>query len=189
MKKIAIFLLIPIFIFAATNSEIEKKLNYLIERMNKMEKLLNSKDKEIKNLKKEVKKQKVETTRKFILSGCDKIGVKNFRYVYNNLILPYYDLSFTIVNNYPYSIASFAGKLTIKDKDGSTILTDFISKDIVIKPKATLHIQKRHSIIGEIEKILKDEKIEDLKVTFTPTKINFTNGQKAKCGGLFNIDF
>ena len=191
MKKILVLLVLSsLLVFADTsNSEINKKLDFILKRMNKMEKQLKSKDVEIESLKKEVKKQKVETTKKFILSGCDKIGVKNFRYVYNDIVLPYYDLSFSVVNNYPYDIASFAGKLTVKDKDGSTILSDFISKNKVIKPKGTLQIQKRHSIIGEIEKILKDEKIEDLKVTFAPIKINFTNGQKAKCGGLFNISF
>ncbi len=191
MRKFLLLIVAAVmFAYASdNNADINKKLDFIIKKMNEMEMQLKSKDKEIESLKKEVKNQKKETEKKFILSSCDKIGVKDFRYSYQGQILPYYELSFVLTNNYPYDISNISGKLIIKDKDGSTILADFIKRDTLIRKGESLKIHKRHPIIGEIEKILKDENPSSLKVTFTPTMIRFSNGQQAKCGGLFNISF
>ncbi len=191
MKRfILLIVATSMLLFASdNNAEINKKLDYIIQRMNQMQKQLNNKDKEIKSLKQEVKQQKKETAKKFILNSCDKISVKDFHYSYDGQLLPYYELTFTIQNDYPYDISSISGKLTVKDKDGSTILVDFITRDKLIAKGSTITIQKRHPIVGQIEKLLKDENPSTLKVSFAPTNITFTNGQHAKCGGLFNISF
>jgi len=191
MKKLLAILLIPVFIFAASNAEIEKKLDYLIERMNKMEKLLNSKDQEIEKLKKEVKQQKVETKKEFSIKSCDKIKIKNFIFKNGGTILPYYTFNFSLENNYPYDVAKVSGKIYIKDiSDDITILTDFITvKKTITKEGGLTSVSKRHPIMSDLEKVLKDEPYSNIKVTFVPTTVTFTNGKKVSCGALFGINF
>jgi len=185
MKKVlAILLAGSILAFGATNNDIEKKLDFLIKKMNKMEKKLDSKDKEIQTLKSEVKKQKVETKKQFTISNCTNIKVKNFNYIYHKEVLPYYILSFTLVNKYPYAIKEISGKIIAKDSDGVTMLTDFVSKDATIQPNGTINIKKYHTIEGDLEKTMAQESPQNIAVTFSPITITFQNGEHAKCGGF-----
>jgi len=190
MKKLFISLLLPsVLLFSATNSEIEKKLDMIIERMNKMQKQLNSKDVEIKKLKKEVKKQNIETKKEFMIKSCDKLKVTNFNYKYHNNVIEFYDLSYNITNNYPYTITKFMGRLTIKDSDDTVILTDFLEKKQTFKKNQTIHISKTHPLYGELDKELKNENPSNINVTFSPTAIKFSNGKTINCGGLIGVNF
>ena len=192
MKKV-IFLLFILssFAFSASNSEIEKKLNMIIDRMNKMQKQLDSKDKEIKRLKSEVKKQKTETKKEFTINSCDNIKVVDFDYTYNGNsgIMPYYVLTITLKNNYPYAIKKFAGKLLLKDQSNVTMLTEYIESKQNIGKNQTITIKKNHMINSQLESTMKTEPPSNIKTLFSPSVILFENGQKAKCGGLFNISF
>jgi len=191
MKKLITILLISsIGAFSASNSEIEKKLNFLIKKMNQMEKKLNSKDKEIETLKKEVKKQKVETKKRFTTQSCTNIKVSNLNFTYHKEVIPYYNLSYTLTNKYPYTIKKIAGKVKIKDNDGVTVMTDYIAKENVNLPKnGTLNIKKVHTVESELEKTMNEETPATLKLTFIPTQIIFTNGEQVSCGGIFNTIF
>ena len=188
MKKLLLLAFSALLLFGASTQDIEKKLNYLIQRMNKMEKQLNSKDREIKQLKQEVKKQKIETKKEFMVNSCDKIKVKDFSYIYDSTLLPYYDLTFSLQNDYPYDIAQVSGKLYVKDiSDDIKIFTQIVDKKVIIKKsggKAT--IQARHPVSGQLDKVLKDEPSNNIKVIFSPSTITFTNGKKVSCGGIFS---
>ncbi len=192
MKKFIIFvILLSSFAFSANNSEIEKKLNMIIERMNKMQKQLDSKDKEIKKLKQEVKKQKVETKKEFLVNSCDKIKVIDFDYTYNKNggIMPYYVLKITLKNKYPYAIKRFAGKLLLKDQEDTTMLTEYIESKQTLSKDGTITIKKNHIINSQLESTMKTVSPLNIKAIFSPSAILFSNGRKAQCGGLFNISF
>jgi len=186
MKKFIFFIALAMtFVYAGNNAQIEKKLNMIIERMNKMQKQLDSKDKEIKTLKQEVKKQKEETKKEFIVNSCDKIKVANLDYIYHGGVIPYYVITFTIKNKYPYTIKRFAGKLLLKDKDDITMLTEYIESKKVLKKDGTIQIKRNHMINSDLESTLKDENPTNVQTLFKPSSIEFTNGKTVKCGGIF----
>ncbi len=191
MKRLITILIISsIGAFSASNSDIEKKLDFLINKMNQMERKLNAKDKEIETLKKEVKKQNVETKKRFTTQSCTNIKTANFDYNYHKEVIPYFNLSYTLINKYPYTIKKIAGKLKVKDSDGVTIMTDYIAKDNVNIPKnGQLTIKKVHTVESDLEKTMSEETPSTLTTTFTPTQIIFTNGEQVSCGGIFNTIF
>ena len=191
MRKILLLVFSALLLFGASNQDIEKKLDYLMQRMNKMEKQLNSKDQEIKELKQEVKKQKIETKKEFMVNSCDKIEIENFTYKYDDTLLPYYDLTYTLTNTYPYDITYISGKINVQDiEDDIKIFTDFANKKIFIgKNGGKVVIHKKHSITGELDKVLKDESANNIKVTFSPSNITFKNGKKISCGGYLGINW
>jgi len=184
MKLFLTLFITSALLFAESNTDIEKKLNYLIKRMNKMEKQLGQKDSEIKQLRQEVKKQKIDTKKEFMTKSCDKILVKNFNYKYHKNVLPYYNLSYNLENDYPYGIKSITGKIYVEDSDGITILTDFIDKQESIPSKSQISIKSVHSVQSDLEKTMAQEKLSSLKVTFKPTTIIFKNSKRISCGGM-----
>ena len=196
MKKLAIFILGTTLLFAVNDSEINQKLNLILEKMQQLEKKVNLKDEEIENLKKELKKQKVaikkqkeQTKKEFTINDCSKIKVSNFHYSYVDNFIPYIEVSYTLTNTYPFTISKVAGKLYIKSSDGSTMMTDFISRGVNLPQGASITVQHRHTTLSQLEKSLKDENPATIKTSFSPATIVFSDGKQAKCGGLFNISF
>jgi len=196
MKKLVAFLLGATLLFGANDNEINQKLNLILQKMQQLENKVNSRDKEIENLKKEVKEQKVaikkqkaQTKKEFMINDCSKIKVSNFHYTYVDGFIPYIEVSYTLTNTYPFTISKLAGKLYIKSQDGSTMMTDFISRDINLPKGASIKVSHRHTTLSQLEKSLKDENPATVKTSFSPVTIVFSNGKQAKCGGLFDISF
>ena len=196
MKKLVLFILGVTLLFAANDNEINQKLNLILQKMQQLEKKVNSKDKEIENLKKElnkqkvaIKKQKAQTKKEFMINDCSKIKVSNFHYSYVDSFIPYIEVSYTLTNTYPFAISKLAGKLYIKSNDGSTMMTDFISRDVKLAQGASITVKHRHTTLSQLEKSLKDEDPTTVKTSFSPATIVFSDGKQAKCGGLFNISF
>ena len=84
-------------------------------------------------------------------------------------------------NEYPLTVTFIRGSLYAEDKDRVKILQDYIERDVNIKPNETITIKKKHIIDGELDKYLKDEKPENLKVYFNPTRVEFKDGEKVEC--------
>ena len=189
MKLFLTFIITSVLLFAQSNTNIEKKLDYLIKRMNKMEKQLNNKDNEIEKLKHEVNKQKVETKKEFMTKSCDKLKVEDFSFIYHKNVLPYYTLNYKLKNTYPYDISRVSGKLYIKDSDDITMLTDFVDKEQNLPKGSYIVVNKTHSIQSDLEKTLKDDKQGTEKLSFHPLTIEFKNGQKINCGGILGVSF
>jgi len=188
MKKLLLLVVSVAVLFANSNDELNKKLDTLLKRMNKMEQKLNIKDREIEKLKTEVHQQGREVKETKIVNNCKNIKVLNFSYDYNGAVIETYSLRYTLKNLYPYGITRISGKLYIKDRDETTILTDYISRKVDVSKDATINISKNHLIAGDLERTLKDEKVSDLIVTFVPAIINFSNGKQAKCSsGLIGL--
>jgi hypothetical protein len=186
MKKLLLLVISAIVLFANNNDEVNKKLNTILERMNKMEQKLNMKDKEIEKLKTEVHQQGKEAKETKLVNNCKNIKVLDFSYKYYGPVIETYDLKYTLKNLYPYDIAEISGKIYIKDRDKTTILTDYVNKKVNISKNSTINITKNHLISGDLERTLKDEKPNSLIVTFVPINITFSNGKQAKCSpGLF----
>jgi len=176
-------------LFAADSADINKKLDLILQQIQQLKQEVKAKDKEIEKLKKELKTQKQEikqqakkTQEEFAIKDCKKIGVVSLDYEYKDNVLPYYNLTIVLKNNYPKTIVYLQGNLYAEDKDGTKILKDFIDRDIVIKPGESVVIKKKHMIDGELEKYLKDENPEDLKLYFVVTEAKFKDGTELKCG-------
>ena len=187
MKKIILSLGLGVLLFAS-ESDIDKKLDLILNKMNQMEKQLKQKDSEIEKLKKElktqqkeIKTQSVKTKKEFAIKSCKNLKVISYDYQYNDNVLPYYTISVTLKNTYPYTITYINGNIYFDDKDGTNLLKQFVKRDITLKPgeSATLHFQ--HMITADIEKDLKDEKKSDLNVYFSPTKLKFANKKDLEC--------
>lgn len=187
MKKFFI-LFAAVGILFASNQDINKKLDILLEKLDTLEKKLDEKDKEIEKLKKELQKQqkelntqKIETKKEFAIKSCDNLKVTSFSYNYHDNVLPYITFRVTLKNNYPYEIKKISGNLYFDDKDGTTLIKHYLKRDVDIKPYSSVTIEGEHMVINEIEKEIKDEKPNDLKVYFSPTIIYFKNNQEVKC--------
>ncbi len=196
LKKLVLFILSAALLFGINDDEINQKLNLILQKMQQLEKKVDLKDKEIENLKKElnkqkvaIKKQKAQTKKEFMVNDCSKIKVSNFHYNYVDSFIPYIEVSYTLTNTYPFTISKLAGKLYIKASDGSTMMTDFISRDVKLPKGASIAVHHRHTTLSQLEKSLKDENPATVKVSFSPSTIVFSDGKQAKCGGLFNISF
>ena len=181
MKKLIFLILSISMIFAASNEDINKKLDLLINKINELEKKVDLKDKEIKKLKKELKKQEITTQNEFAIKSCDKIKVVSLKYVYEDDFMPYYKLTIVLKNNYPKDIKFIRGSLFAEDKDRVKILQDYISRDVNFKKNSTIVIKKTHMIDNDLEKYLKDEDPEELYIYFSPTRIEFKDGKVLEC--------
>ena len=188
MKKIIFSLMTGVLLFGAQNSDIDKKLDLILNKINQMEKKLDMKDAEIKQLKKEIqqqqkeiKEQKINTKKAFATKSCKNLKVISFDYKYHYDVLPYYTITVTLKNVYPYTITYINGNIFFDDKDGTTLLKQFVKRDVNLKPgqKITLHFE--HMITAELEKDLKNEKRSNLKVYFSPTELKFANSTPLEC--------
>ncbi len=187
MRKIFFALVAGSLLFAA-NSDTDKKLDLILQKLNQLEQKVNQKDKEIETLKKELKqqqtqlkKQEINTKKEFAVKSCDNLKVTAFNYKYHDNVLPYITFKITIKNNYPYEITKINGNIYFDDKDGTTMIKHFINRKISIKPNESVTISGQHMLVTEIEKMMKDEKPTDLKVYFDPTYLIFANGHKLEC--------
>jgi len=181
MKKILFFVMTISLIFASSNDEISKKLDILIQKINELEKKVDAKDKEIEKLKKELKKQEITTKNEFAIKSCDNIKVIKFSYNYHSNVLPYYDVSVVLKNNYPYTLKRVNGNIYFDDKDGTTLLKIYVNRKVNIKPNETFTIKTQYMISAEIEKELKNENPDNLHVYFNITKLEFANGKTLEC--------
>jgi len=181
MKRLLSILTISTLIYASNTNEINAKLDLILNKINMLEKKLNEKDKEIKKLKQEIKKQEASTKKEFAIKSCNKLKITKFSYKYNDNVLPYYNLSFTLKNQYPYTISKITGNVYFDDKDGTTLLKHYVEKKLNLKPNESINISAEHMITSDIEKELKDENPNNLNVYFSPTKIIFKNGKKLEC--------
>ena len=188
MKKILMILLVGGVLFASNTDDINKKLDLLLNKLDTLEKKLNQKDKEIEKLKKElkkqqseIKKQEIKTKKEFAIKSCDNLRVTDVSYKYHDNVLPYITFRVTIKNNYPDEVIKLNGNLYFDDKDGTTIIKHYINRKVSIKPNESIVLSGQHMIVNEIEKLIKDEKPNDLKVSFSPTVIEFKNKKELKC--------
>jgi len=158
------------------------KLDILIQKINELEKKVDLKDKEIEKLKKELKKQEITTKNELAIKSCDKIKVVSLKYVYeDDGVMPYYNLTIVLKNNYPKDIKFIRGSLFAEDKDRVKILQDYISRDVNFKKNSTIVIKKTHLINNDLEKYLKDENPKNLHIYFSPTRIEFKDGKVLEC--------
>ncbi len=190
MKKFLSICLAGAFLFAANanNDDINKKLDLLLQKIEQLEKKVDKKDQEIETLKKEIqqqqqeiKTQQQETKKQFAIKSCNKLKVISLRYKYHGEVIPYYDLDIKIKNTYPAEVTYIQGSLYAEDKDRVKILQDYIDRSVDMKPGEVIEIKKKHIISDEMEKYLKDEKPEDLKIYFEPSRVEFKNGQRLEC--------
>lgn len=190
MKKILTIFLLGVFLFAANESDIDKKLDLILQKLNYLEKQEAKKDAEIKQLKeqinqqikKQLKKEQVITKKQLALQNCKNIKVVSFSYQYHDEVLPYYTFEITLKNNYPYTIKRINGNVYFDDKnDGTTFVKALIKRNVTIKPNGEVTIKREYMITSELEKELKDEKPSQLHVYFDPTKIEFQNGKRLEC--------
>jgi len=181
MKKILFFILTISVIFASSNDDISKKLDILIQKINELEKKVDLKDKEIEKLKKELKQQEKTTKKEFAIKSCNNIKVVKFKYVYHDNVLPYYDISVTLKNQYPYALKRVNGNIYFDDKDGTTFLKVYVNRKVNVKPNETFSVKTQYMISAEIEKELKNENPNNLHVYFNITKLEFANGKTLEC--------
>jgi hypothetical protein len=193
MKKILSFLIIASAMFAANNSNINKKLDLILQKMNELEKKVQQKDKEIEKLKKELQKQKKEiqnenkTTKKeienkLVLNSCKNIIPSNFSYEYHDEVIPYYTLTYTLTNKYPKKIIHLKGDLIVEDKDEVKLLQDYIDRDVNLEPGKSITIKKVHTVNSEIEKELNGENPKNLKLIFEVIRADLADGGRIECG-------
>jgi len=189
MKKFLLALGVAGVLFGADSADINKKLDLILQQIQQLKQEVKAKDKEIENLKKELKTQKEEikkqeekTKQEFAIKDCKKIEVVSLDYEFKDTVLPYYNLTIVLKNNYPKTIVYLQGNLYAEDKDGTKILKDFIDREIVLKPGESVVIKKKHLVDGELEMYLKDEKPENLNIYFVVTKAKFKDGSELKCG-------
>jgi len=188
MKKIFLCLGMAGLLFAQSE-DINKKLDLILQQIQQLKQEVKAKDKEIERLKKElktqkkeIKKQEIKTKEQLSLKDCRKIKVLSLKYKYKNEVIPYYELTFELKNEYPKTIVRFDGNLYAEDKDGVKILKDYVDRKVEIKPGEKIVIHKKHIINNELEKYLKDERPEDLKVYFVLTHASFKDGTDLSCG-------
>ncbi len=188
MKKIVLSLIAGALLFGAQNSDIDKKLDLILNKMNQMEKQLNMKDNQIKKLQqeiqhqqKEIKEQKTNTKKEFAIKSCKNLRVVSFNYEYHWNVLPYYTITVTLKNVYPYEVTYINGNVFFDDKDGTTILKQFVKRDVTLKPGQSITLHFEHMISADIEKDLKNEKKNNLNVYFSATELKFKNAKQLDC--------
>ncbi len=188
MKKIIALFVFGVLLFGAQNSDIDKKLDLILNKMNQMEKQLQQKDTEINSLKKElqnqqkeIKNQKATTKKEFATKSCNNLKVTSFNYEYHGDVLPYYTITVTLKNVYPYTITYINGNVFFDDKDGTTLLKQFVKRVVNLKPGESITLHFQHMISADIEKDLKDEKKNNLNVYFSVTKLEFKNAKQLEC--------
>ena len=194
MKKLLILGIVSsALLFASTNDDINKKLDLLLQKIEQLEKKVDKKDAEIEKLKNELNKQQVEIKKsnekvkkefqeKLAIKSCKKIKVVNLTYNYHDEVIPYYDLTMTLKNEYPKKIVYLSGNLFVEDKDGVKILHDFVKRKVDMPVGGEITIKKTHQLNSDLEEYLKDEKPENLKIYFEVITAEFADGSKVECG-------
>jgi len=189
MKKFLLAVGLGSMLFAANSADIDKKLDLILQQIQQLKKEVKSKDKEIEQLKQqlnqqqqEIKKQEIKTKNEFAIKDCRKIKVVSLHYTYHGDVIPYYDLTFTIKNEYPKTIVYLNGNLYAEDQDGVKILKAYVDRKVTLKPGESITIHKKHTINGEIEKYLKDENPQNLRIYFVVTHARFSDGTELSCG-------
>jgi uncharacterized protein YggL (DUF469 family) len=193
MKKLLLIGLSAAVLFAATNEDIDKKLDLLIQKVEQLEKKVDQKDNEIETLKKEIQNQqreikksseevKKEVKTQLAVKSCKKIKVVNLKYKYHDEVIPYYDLTITLKNTYPKKIVYLTGNLFVEDKDGVKILQDYIQRKVDLPVGGEITIHKTHQLNSDLEKYLATENPKDLKIYFEVIKAEFADGTSLECG-------
>ena len=193
MKKLAVLGLSVLCLFAASNDDINKKLDLLLQKIEQLEKKVDKKDSEINQLKKrlnkqqqEIKKQNAQVQKQvkeqLAIKSCDKLKVVNLKYKYHDEIIPYYDITVTLKNTYPKKIVYFSGDLFVEDKDGVKILKDYFKRKMEIPVGGEVTIHNIHQLNSDLEKYLKDENPKNLKIYFEIIKAKFADGTNVECG-------
>jgi len=195
MKKIITAILLTSAVFASGSEDINKKLDLLLQKIEQLEKKVDAKDSEIRKLKQQLQKQqkeiktntkevKEEFKQQLAIKSCKELKVTSFGYTYHDDIMPYYDLSVTLKNNYPKKIVFVEGNLYAEDADGVKILEDFIKRKIKISAGKSIQINKTHQVNSDLEMYLKDEKPGNLRVYFEVIKAKFSDGSVLDCSDL-----
>jgi len=188
MKKFLTILTAVSLSFSASTSDIDKKLDLLLNKLDTLEKKLDQKDQEIEQLKQqlniqqqEIKKQEIKTKRQLAVKSCDNLKVTDVNYKYYDNVIPYINFEVTLKNNYPYEITAIRGNIYFDDKDGTTLVKQYIDRKIDIKPGETVVIKGQHTVLTAIEKEMKDENPNNLKVYFSPNVVDFKNAPELRC--------
>ncbi len=185
MKRL-LFLVVGATILFASNDDINKKLDLLLQKIEQLEKKIDSKDEEIKKLKKEIQQNqqevKKEVKTQLAVKSCKKIKVVDFKYKYHDEVIPYYDIEVTLKNEYPKNIVYLSGNLYVEDKDKVKILQDYIKRDVNLPVNGEITIKKTHTLNSELEEYLKDENPKNLKIYFEVIKAEFADGTNIECG-------
>ncbi|ACM93163.1 hypothetical protein NAMH_0385 [Nautilia profundicola AmH] len=193
MKKLAILGLGAALLFGASSDDINKKLDLLLQKIEQLEKKVDKKDAEIEELKKEIKVQqkeikksneevKKEVKTQLAVKSCKKIKVVNMKYKYHDEVIPYYDITVTLKNEYPKKITYLSGNLYVEDKDKVKIFKDFIQRDVDLPVGGEITIKKTHQLNSDLEQYLKDEKPENLHIYFEVIRADFADGTNIECG-------
>ncbi|AZV46077.1 hypothetical protein C3L23_01955 [Nautilia sp. PV-1] len=193
MKKLLLIGLSAAVLFAASNEDINKKLDLLLQKIEQLEKKVDKKDAEINQLKQEIQTQqkeikksneevKKEVKTQLATKSCKKIKVVNLKYKYHDEVLPYYDLTVTLKNTYPKKIVYLSGNLFVEDKDGVKILQDYIKRKVDLPVGAEITIHKTHQLNSDLEKYLATENPKNLKIYFEVIKAKFADGTNVECG-------
>jgi len=180
-------------LFAASNDDINKKLDLLLQKIEQLEKKVDKKDSEINQLKQqlnkqqqEIKKENKEVQKKvkeqLAVKSCKKIKVVSMQYKYHDEVIPYYDITVTLKNEYPKKITYLSGNIYVEDKDKVKIFKDFIKRDVDLPVKGEITIKKTHQLNSDLEEYLKDEKPENLKIYFEVIRAEFADGTNIECG-------
>ena len=199
MKKLVLPFITGAFLFAAGNSDINQKLDLILQNLSQIDQKIDVQDKKINTLEKKVNiqnkklNQKIKTQQKkfhqnLAISKCNGIKVKDFSYKYHGEVLPYYVFNYKLVNTYPKTIIYIEGEVKIQDKDGTNLISDFIKrKNVNIPANGGILpiVNKQHTVIADMEKELNGENTKNLSIMFEPTKIVFSDASKLSCGGLF----
>jgi len=193
MKKLAILGLGAALLFGASSDDINKKLDLFLQKIEQLEKKVDKKDAEIEELKKEIKVQqkeikksneevKKEVKTQLAVKSCKKIKVVNMKYKYHDEVIPYYDITVTLKNEYPKKITYLSGNLYVEDKDKVKIFKDFIQRDVDLPVGGEITIKKTHQLNSDLEQYLKDEKPENLHIYFEVIRADFADGTNIECG-------
>jgi len=191
MKKV-VLLIAGVALFASNVDEINKKLDLLLQKINQLEKKVDKKDAEIEKLKTQLKLQKQEMKKEtqnvktdiqkqMALKSCKRLKVVDFKYKYHDEVIPYYDVSLTLKNTYPKKVTYISGNLYVEDKDGVTIFQDFFKRKVDLPVGGEVTFSHTHQLNSEIEKYLKDENPQNLKIYFTPIQVEFADGTLTQC--------
>jgi hypothetical protein len=190
MKKLTGMLIGASILFASNvnYSTINQKLDIIIQKLNKIEHQLQIKNQEIKKLQVEIKKQQqeiqkqaVQTKKELAIKSCDGIKVLSLKHQYYNEIIPYYMLTITLKNTYPYTVTYLRGDLIVEDKHRTKVLVDFIDRKVNLKPGETITFTQKHILNSGLEKYLRTMGPKDMILIFQPTEIIFKGGKRLEC--------
>jgi hypothetical protein len=191
MKKLITFLLASVFLLAAdkvTLKTIDYKLDLVLKKLNAIQKELKIKNEEIKKLQKQIKlqqkqiqKQAEATKVELAVKSCNKIKVVNLKHTYYPSIIPYYMLTVTLKNEYPYTITYLKGDLIVQDLQKTQILDAFVSKKVTLKPGESVTFTFKHVLNSPLEKYLQSATKKNSIMSFRPVYVQFKNGKDLEC--------